>query len=444
MMRLVEIAMALSVLLAASGAADAPALNTASGSAPLVITNPDWLRKPTAEELSNLYPVRAGSNGGVAKISCIVTVRGTLDKCVLVSEAPAGRGFGEAALSLAPNFLMRPQTINGQPVGGGTVVIPINFMGGPNYAMQRVVAVARELPWERTPTAEDLAQAFPAQAVGRFSYGHVVLRCRVATDRTLDQCDEVSEDPAGRGFSKAARTLGKKFRVLDGADALKVDGLHVDVAFDFRDPSKPREPAQLYDAQWLRGPSPDAVAQQFPAAAIKLGLRTGVGTVECVVLHTGVLDQCVAVAEDPDGMGFGKAAVAISKEFAMNPWTKQGFPVDGAHVRLPIRLTLDAPSKQTDYKSTDFTWAHIPDGDDMVRLWPPGVRQGGSATMRCHVNDTGHLDDCAIVSEDPVGLGFGQATLDLAQRFWIKPPAGGIPHDATVSVPVRWVSPSAQ
>ena len=39
-------------------------------------------------------------------------------------------------------------------------------------------------------------------------------------------------------------------------------------------------------------------------------------------------------------MGFGDAAMKMSKLFKMRPQTKDGQPVDGGTVRIPIRFTL--------------------------------------------------------------------------------------------------------
>ncbi len=97
-------------------------------SAPAIL-NPDWLKKPNGEDLSDAYPAIAStlSLSGRAVIRCLVDARGGLRDCEVESESPAGFGFGEAALSLSRAFIMRPLTVAGTPVEGGEVRIPIAF-----------------------------------------------------------------------------------------------------------------------------------------------------------------------------------------------------------------------------------------------------------------------------------------------------------------------------
>jgi TonB family protein len=89
---------------------------------PPVITRPDWLRRPSSEDMARYYPERAQEReiSGRAALACTVTTRGTLSGCNVASESPSGAGFGEAALRLANRFQMKPQTVDGKPVEAQT------------------------------------------------------------------------------------------------------------------------------------------------------------------------------------------------------------------------------------------------------------------------------------------------------------------------------------
>jgi len=93
------------------------------------ISNPSWMQKPTADQLGRLYPRRAAARGigGSAMLDCRVTATGTVNSCVVLREAPAGYGFGEAALASARYFKLNPRTVDGQAIEGAKVQIPMGF-----------------------------------------------------------------------------------------------------------------------------------------------------------------------------------------------------------------------------------------------------------------------------------------------------------------------------
>ena len=306
-----------------------------------IIGTPDWLRRPTMEEAQRYLPAGSEAAEGKATILCVVSTRGLLEKCAVNAELPTGHGFGAAALAMTSVFLMRPMTLDGSPVGGAAVQIPIHFLGNPGAEQTptETFTVLRAAPWMTAPTAEALSAAFPKSAVGKASTGHVVLRCGFLSDGGLANCETISETPGGRGFGEAARVLTKDFRAYVSPTD-KLGQLRVDIPFDFRDPGQPQPQAEVYDPMWLRHVNPDAVVKLFPSAAAKAGFKSGIATVDCTVQHDGSLKDCNVTSEEPGGLGFGEAALQIAGVMAMNPWTAEGTPVDGARIRLPVRLEL--------------------------------------------------------------------------------------------------------
>jgi TonB family protein len=122
-------------------------------------TNPEWARRPSGEDVIRFYPTlaRAIQLSGRATLSCQVARTGDLQGCAALDEAPAGFGFGAAAVAMAGLFRMTPRTMDGRPTEGGAVKIPIRFsVAAPVAATPPAAApVGGAAP----PSAETLAQA---------------------------------------------------------------------------------------------------------------------------------------------------------------------------------------------------------------------------------------------------------------------------------------------
>lgn len=115
--------------LRAAAQTDAP---PASAAPPASSGQPDWMRSPgncPGGANTSYYPSNAQMQGreGRVVLQCIVTAKGSVDQCKVVSEDPPGVGFGEAALRMACLFKMKPETRDGRPVTGARVTIPIHF-----------------------------------------------------------------------------------------------------------------------------------------------------------------------------------------------------------------------------------------------------------------------------------------------------------------------------
>ncbi len=96
---------------------------------PVVITAPVWIERPRNPE--RFYPREAfmQSVAGEVVLECDVDVGGRLT-CVVASETPVGRGFGDAALRIASGHVMRPAMRNGAPAPGRyRMIVPFSPAG---------------------------------------------------------------------------------------------------------------------------------------------------------------------------------------------------------------------------------------------------------------------------------------------------------------------------
>ncbi|MDB5421121.1 MAG: hypothetical protein JWR59_1068 [Brevundimonas sp.] len=328
-------------------AAAAAVLAGSAAQAAEKVAQAGWIRKPTLEEITAVYPSKAQGRQGSAVIKCTVSTTGSLTACSVVKETPSDAGFGAAALSLTPSFVLKPATRNGVPFAS-EVSIPVNFMGGDTAAGGLTVTVLRDAPWIETPTSADVRAAFPDSARGKVAEGAAALQCDLTKAGRLSGCSALNVSPPGMGFETQAKRLAAKFAVDPALIKASKSSLMVNLRITFVAPDDPRWANRyLTKVKWVHVVDPDAVQAVYPAAASAAGVERGSALVDCAFQANGALGDCRVAAEDPPALGFGAAATSVAEAVSAELWLEDGLPIEGARVKMPVKLVREAPTPAT-------------------------------------------------------------------------------------------------
>jgi hypothetical protein len=83
-----------------------------------------------------------------------------------------------------------------------------------------------------------------------------------------------------------------------------------------------------------------------------------------------------------------------------------------------------------------------PSESEVESVYPAAAEKlalSGKTKMGCSVTVQGHLDNCTIVSEEPLGYGFGDAALKLAAKFAMTTATlNSAPIEEHVTIPLTW------
>jgi len=117
----------------------APAALPVPAEASSLITQPDWIARPTGADIARLYPAQALKQGvtGRVTMTCRVDAAGRLQRCKVKDVAVTGEnlpvgsnadlGFRAATLQLGPLFQMKPLSKDGVATAGAEIRIPVRW-----------------------------------------------------------------------------------------------------------------------------------------------------------------------------------------------------------------------------------------------------------------------------------------------------------------------------
>jgi TonB family protein len=241
---LVQVALALAAAIAApicarADPAPAPAIAASHPAAPAPPAPPD----PSAA----FYPAAARAAGveGQATLRCSRTEHLGLVRCSLVSETPAGQGFGAAALAMAALSPDNPKVDMPELKTAASADLVLRFTLHPPRVAPDITLMAHVASPPRIltkPTDAQIKAAYPVRALSDQVAGGAIITCIVSEQGVLAACRVGREVPDGYGFGQAAVDLAQDFKMAPAqVDGEPVGGAPINIAVPFRtdDPSAP-------------------------------------------------------------------------------------------------------------------------------------------------------------------------------------------------------------
>lgn len=318
-----------------------------------------------------------------------------------------------------------------------------------------------EADWLKQPTQEQLFGVWPNEAMRNGINGKALIACTVTVQGALRDCSVVEESPAGMSFGVAAIALTPQFLMKPATrDGKPVEsGIRMPINFTgLREtsvgtrlkgnPAAAMSRTVIPNVPWAEAPAYSDVAAAYPAKARASGLG-GRTTLKCMFKAEGRLGGCSTLTEEPTGQGFAAAARTLIPLFLGPAEFSNGKSTYGAIAQVPF---VFAPEMLDPDKRLVGTpkWAVLPTGDTMLAGYPPKALDAGVKSARvvmgCTAGAGGKLEACQITSEEPAGLGFAAAGMELSRSFRVEPwTADGLPIvGGRIRVPIRYQLPDEE
>jgi TonB family protein len=159
-------------------------------------------RSPSKAVGNAAWPVEAAKAGieGEATAVCEVGAEGVLSTCRVISERPAGQGFGAAVLSLASHWRAKPK--------GSRACSAYFHESLISWSWSKI---DRQADWAVKPWPGDLADYYPPEAEKARLHGSAVVECALAPTGKPVNCTATYENPAGAGFGAAGAAMAMTF-----------------------------------------------------------------------------------------------------------------------------------------------------------------------------------------------------------------------------------------
>jgi TonB family protein len=137
-----------------------------------------------------------------------------------------------------------------------------------------------------------------------------------------------------------------------------------------------------------------------------------------------LLRGCEAVNPSPQGRGFDKAALKLSKSFVVLDDAEYRKKIADDHVSLAFDFP-DPANTNAPRTLEKPAWTTLPDPDVVTSLFPEKAAGAGlkigRATVECVVLPGGALDQCKVIDETPASMGFGESALVVAKVMRVNP-----------------------
>ena len=194
-------------------------------------------------------------------------------------------------------------------------------------------------------------------------------------------------------------------------------------------PARAQEDQRLdVPPRWLQRPSERGVLAVWPRDAWEKGLG-GRAILRCRISLRGTLTDCSVAREQPEGAGFGAAALALTPQFLLKPGLRDGQPVESI-VGIPIEFKApDLPAGShipgagtigNEVSLANVVWKEAPTYDDIVAAYPAVARKSGlkgRVALDCEFKSNGRLGNCHAIQEEPEAQGFADAAKKVTSRF---------------------------